>query len=141
MPHATTPLDDLVARHTERLGRAMQAAHDREFHSAYDESPSPRVYGDGAAEAGQRAYDALLGTPFDLPGHPEDGTPAGREVSPYGPRLGEHLIATAVERDRFGRSGLYDVTVRRDDEVIAEFRGRTRVVAQTQPGSDGVMTT
>jgi len=56
-------------------------------------------------------------------------------------RLGEQLVATARERDRFGRSGLYDVTITRGDEVIAEFRGRTRVVAQSQPGSDGVMTT
>ncbi len=35
------------------------------------------------------------------------------------------LVAEAVMRTRFGRSGLYDVTVRRDDEVIAEFRGRS----------------
>jgi acyl-CoA thioesterase len=56
-------------------------------------------------------------------------------------RLGEHLIATARERDRFGRSGLYDVTITRDEEVIAEFRGRTRVISQSQPGSDGVMVT
>jgi acyl-CoA thioesterase len=55
--------------------------------------------------------------------------------------LGERLVATAVERERFGRSGLYDVTVRRGDEVIAEFRGRTRVVSPTQPGSDGAMVT
>jgi acyl-CoA thioesterase len=56
-------------------------------------------------------------------------------------RLGETLVATARERDRFGRSGLYDVTVMRGEEVIAEFRGRTRVVSPTQPGSDGVMVT
>jgi acyl-CoA thioesterase len=45
-------------------------------------------------------------------------------------RAGDLLEATAVERVRYGRSGVYDVTVRRvpDDEVIAEFRGggRTR---------------
>jgi acyl-CoA thioesterase len=45
-------------------------------------------------------------------------------------RLGDVLIADAVERARFGRSGLYDVTVscRRDGDavVIAEFRGRSR---------------
>ena len=38
---------------------------------------------------------------------------------------GDVLVAEAVMRTRFGRSGLYDVTVRRDDEVIAEFRGRS----------------
>ena len=43
-------------------------------------------------------------------------------------RLGDELVATAVERALRGRSGLYDVTVRRtsDDTVIAEFRGRSR---------------
>jgi len=43
-------------------------------------------------------------------------------------RLGDELVATAVERALRGRSGLYDVTVRRtsDEAVIAEFRGRSR---------------
>ncbi|MGW0932011.1 hydroxyphenylacetyl-CoA thioesterase PaaI [Streptomyces sp. NPDC002644] len=38
------------------------------------------------------------------------------------------LVATGRERVSFGRSGLYDVTVRRGDEVVAEFRGRSRAV-------------
>lgn len=42
--------------------------------------------------------------------------------------LGEELVAEAVERSRAGRSGLYDVTVRAGDRVVAEFRGRTRQV-------------
>jgi acyl-CoA thioesterase len=43
-------------------------------------------------------------------------------------RLGDALTATATERARRGRSGLYDVTVTRDSDgaVIAEFRGRSR---------------
>jgi phenylacetic acid degradation protein PaaD len=41
-------------------------------------------------------------------------------------REGDVLVATAQERVRYGRSGVYDVTVRRGDEVIAEFRGRSR---------------
>jgi len=44
-------------------------------------------------------------------------------VSPA--RAGDVLVAEAVLRTRFGRSGLYDVTVRRDGDVIAEFRGRS----------------
>ena len=39
---------------------------------------------------------------------------------------GDELVATAEERTRYGRSGVYDVTVRRGDEVVAEFRGRSR---------------
>ena len=43
-------------------------------------------------------------------------------------RLGDGLVAVAVERSLRGRSGLYDVTVTRasDGTVIAEFRGRSR---------------
>ena len=42
-------------------------------------------------------------------------------------RAGDVLMAEAVLRTRFGRAGLYDVTVRRDGDraVIAEFRGRS----------------
>lgn len=43
---------------------------------------------------------------------------------------GDELFATAVERAREGRSGLYDVTVSRDlggeRQVVAEMRGRSR---------------
>lgn len=47
-------------------------------------------------------------------------------------REGDDLEAVAVERTRAGRSGVYDVTVRRrdDDRVVAEFRGRSRVIEQ-----------
>ncbi|MBC2640352.1 MULTISPECIES: hydroxyphenylacetyl-CoA thioesterase PaaI [unclassified Rhodococcus (in: high G+C Gram-positive bacteria)] len=41
-------------------------------------------------------------------------------------RLGDTLVAEAVERARYGRNGLYDVTVRRGDDVVAEFRGDSR---------------
>ena len=40
-------------------------------------------------------------------------------------RAGDVLVAEAMLRTRFGRAGLYDVTVRRDSDVIAEFRGRS----------------
>jgi acyl-CoA thioesterase len=44
-------------------------------------------------------------------------------------RTGDVLVAEAEARTRYGRSGIYDVTVRRDDgTVIAEFRGHSRVV-------------
>ena len=51
-------------------------------------------------------------------------------------RLGDELVAVAVERARRGRSGLYDVTVTRasDDTVIAEFRGRSRSTGDPIPG-------
>ncbi|MET7639914.1 hydroxyphenylacetyl-CoA thioesterase PaaI [Streptomyces sp. NPDC005438] len=41
---------------------------------------------------------------------------------------GDLLTATAVERTRWGRNGIYDVRVTRGDQVIAEFRGRSRTL-------------
>jgi acyl-CoA thioesterase len=41
---------------------------------------------------------------------------------------GDELVATARELTRYGRSGIYDVTILRGDEVIAEFRGRSRSI-------------
>ncbi len=43
-------------------------------------------------------------------------------------RLGDVLTATAAERVTRGRSGIYDVTVRRGEEIVAEFRGRSRTI-------------
>jgi acyl-CoA thioesterase len=49
-------------------------------------------------------------------------------------RLGDRLVATAEERTRYGRNGIYDVTVHRETdagrEVIAEFRGRSRTIGK-----------
>jgi acyl-CoA thioesterase len=42
--------------------------------------------------------------------------------------LGDQLIAQATERHHAGRSGIYDVTVRRATTVIAEFRGHSRTI-------------
>jgi len=54
---------------------------------------------------------------------------AGADITFVRPvRAGDVLTAYAQERARFGRSGIYDVTVRRGDEVVAEFRGRSRTV-------------
>jgi acyl-CoA thioesterase len=44
-------------------------------------------------------------------------------------RAGQLLAARARQRVRYGRSGVYDVTVTCADDVVAEFRGRSRVVA------------
>ena len=43
-------------------------------------------------------------------------------------RLGDRLTAKGVERQRFGRNGIYDITVRCGSRVVAEFRGRSREI-------------
>jgi acyl-CoA thioesterase len=43
---------------------------------------------------------------------------------------GETLTAHAVERNRAGRGGIYDVTVRdSSNKVVAEFRGHSRTIS------------
>jgi acyl-CoA thioesterase len=45
---------------------------------------------------------------------------------------GDRLTAQAVERQRAGRSGIYDVAVKLEDgTVIAEFRGHARAIEGT----------
>ena len=41
-------------------------------------------------------------------------------------RLGNRLVADAAERQREGRSGIYDVRVTCGETVVAEFRGHSR---------------
>lgn len=41
-------------------------------------------------------------------------------------RVGDRLVADAAERNRAGRSGIYDVQVTCGAEVVAEFRGHSR---------------
>lgn len=46
-------------------------------------------------------------------------------------RLGDLLVAEAVERERTGRDGTYDISVRVGDTVVAEFVGHSRQIRGT----------
>lgn len=65
---------------------------------------------------------------------------AGAEVSfVSSARLHDRLTAVARERTRYGRNGIYDVTVYRETprgrEVVCEFRGRSRTIQRgASPG-------
>ena len=86
---ATTPTHPLLDAHAGVLDEIRQALTTRSYYSRYPESPSPRVYGEGAAAEGLAAHEAHLGQPYAaLSGQPTDGTFVGSEVSPYGPPLG-----------------------------------------------------
>jgi acyl-CoA thioesterase len=58
-------------------------------------------------------------------------------------RLGDEVLAEAREVARYGRSGLYDVRVRRtspdggDPTVAAQFRGRSRSLGRPLLGPSG----
>lgn len=57
---------------------------------------------------------------------------AGADITFVAPvREGDRLHAHARERTRFGRRGIFDVTVRRGDgDVVAEFRGHSHATAE-----------
>lgn len=54
---------------------------------------------------------------------------AGADITFVAPVAeGDVLTAHARERVRYGRNGVYDVTVMRGEDVVAEFRGRSRTL-------------
>ena len=54
---------------------------------------------------------------------------AGAEIRFRAPtRVGDELLARAVERSRVGRDGTYDVTVTVGDTLVATFVGRSREI-------------
>jgi len=77
----------LFDKHRATLDRAVQAIAERGFWTPFPESPSPKVYGEGAADAGKQAFDALLNRRFPLI-QPAIVGQAGGERSPYGFPLG-----------------------------------------------------
>ena len=66
---------------------------------------------------------------------------AGCDITFVAPaRTGDVLTAAARARARYGRHGIYDVTVSRGDLLVAEFRGRsqeTRPLPPQRSGPDG----
>ena len=78
---------DLLSRHRDRLDSAVAASASRGYFSAFDESPSPRVYGEDAAADGKAAYGAWLDGDFPVSTPGSDGTVA-TERSPFGIDLG-----------------------------------------------------
>lgn len=89
------------------------------------------VNGQGACHGGYIATLADSAFAFACNTYDDRTVAAGFDITFLSPtHAGDELVATAVERVRRGRSGLYDVSVSRlvggSDEVIAEMRGRSR---------------
>src|SRR6185312_41747 len=78
---------ELFEKHRGRLEQAVAAIEQRGYWTPFAEMPSPKIYGEGANDAGKAAYEARLGQPFDLH-QPGAGPAVGHEVSPFGPALG-----------------------------------------------------
>lgn len=86
----------LFERHRPTLQAALDAAAKRDYWSAYPEVPSGKFYGETARNDGLAAYEAQLGKPFAMAGHPAMGT-VGAEVSPYGHALSIAYPAATVD--------------------------------------------
>lgn len=120
--------DDDAAPHF--LGMELHTAVDG--HARVTMTVGPQmVNGHGMAHGGFLFLlaDTAFGCACNSPGPVTVGA-AADIVFVASAREGDRLEAVATERTRFGRSGVYDVTVRSiaDDRVIAEFRGRSRTL-------------
>jgi phenylacetic acid degradation protein paaN len=126
----------LFERHKAMLDRALQAIAERGYWSAFPESPSPKVYGEGAAEAGKAAFDALLNKPFPLTQAGATGT-VGGEVSPYGMALGvtypkvdlDALFAAIAKAESAWRKAGPEAWVGVSLEILARINKRSFEIA------------
>lgn len=126
----------LFERHRPLLDQALAAIAGRGYWSAFPESPSPKVYGEGAAEPGKAAFDALLNKPFpiQLPG--SRGT-VGAEMSPYGIALGigypkvdlDPLFAAIAQAEPAWRKAGPEAWVGVSLEILARINKRSFEIA------------
>ncbi|CAN5122790.1 phenylacetic acid degradation protein PaaN [soil metagenome] len=105
----------MFALHETTLARASEATRTREYFSAFEESPSPRVYGERAAAEGKAAFEAWIGSTFQLDTPGAAGTVAG-EKSPFGisldvsyPRVAADGIDALMVAARAGMKVFRDV--------------------------------
>ena len=73
----------LLDKHRATLDGALNAIATRGYWSAYNEMPSPKVYGETAPDDGKKAFEAHLGKQFALDQPGQSGWHGG-EQSPYG---------------------------------------------------------
>ncbi len=76
----------LLNKHRATLDGALEAIRTRGYWSAYNEMPSPKTYGETAADDGKAAFSAHLGRAFELDQPGSKGWHGG-ERSPYGIEL------------------------------------------------------
>ncbi|MBA2444252.1 MAG: phenylacetic acid degradation protein PaaN [Nocardioidaceae bacterium] len=109
--------DHLFARHRTILEDAVEATRTRGYHSAYPESPSPKVYGESAAADGLAAFEAWLGGDFPV-NTPCASARVATEKSPFGldlgvryPRVAPADVPTLMDVARGGMADWRDAGV------------------------------
>jgi len=97
------------------------------------------VNGHGIAHGGYVFLLADSAFAFACNTYDQPTVAAGCDISFLSPvRAGDALEATAEERYRNGRNGLYDVRVARSDgSVVAELRGRSRTIRRATESAGG----
>ncbi|HCA18759.1 MAG TPA: phenylacetic acid degradation protein PaaN [Alcaligenes faecalis] len=88
---------DFFKTHQATLDQALSSILERNFWSAYPESPSPRAYGETAAQDGQAAFEAYRGKAFPLALEGAQGE-VGNEQSPFGFDLGIRYPKVSVDQ-------------------------------------------
>ncbi|HXE39370.1 MAG TPA: phenylacetic acid degradation protein PaaN [Azonexus sp.] len=86
----------LLEKHRATLDGALNAIHTRGYWSAFNEMPSPKVYGETAPDDGKQAYAAHLGKQFALDQPGQSGW-VGGEQSPYGVDLNVQYPVCDIE--------------------------------------------
>ena len=86
----------LLDKHRATIDGALNAIATRGYWSAYNEMPSPKVYGETAPDDGKKAFEAHLGQQFAL-GQPGQTGWHGGEQSPYGIELNVQYPVCDIE--------------------------------------------
>ncbi|MDP3844771.1 MAG: phenylacetic acid degradation protein PaaN [Oxalobacteraceae bacterium] len=86
----------LFEKHRATLEGALKAIQTRGYWAAYNEMPSPKTYGETAAEDGKRAFEAHLGQKFDITQPGQTGWQGG-EQSPFGIALNVQYPVSDVQ--------------------------------------------
>jgi acyl-CoA thioesterase len=118
--------DDAASR---KLGMELHSAADGEARLTMTVT-SDMVNGHGMCHGGYLFLLADSAFACACNSHGPVTLAAGADITFVAPvKLGDELEARATERVRFGRSGVFDVTVYRGAEIVAEFRGRSRTIS------------
>jgi phenylacetic acid degradation protein paaN len=142
-----TTAAEMFSAHQEMLEKAVDATRTRAYYSAFNESPSPRVYGETAAADGQAAFEALRGSTFPLDTPGASGT-VSTEKSPFGfelevayPRVAPDGVDTLVAAASAGLKAFRDAGVEARTgvclEVLHRLHGRIFELANAVQHTSG----
>ncbi len=73
----------LFDKHQGTIEKAIEAIHKREFYAAYNEMPSPQVYGETAEADQKKVYESQLDSKFEKLKQSHDAWVLSDEQSPY----------------------------------------------------------